>query len=88
MIAANFVLDFSFHFYSTFNDNNDTILQSGHQLIVTNLDFSKSPLLDNQYNEFILIDFGCEHGDEILLNANQNLLKYFWIILDMESTEV
>lgn len=88
MIAANFVLDFSFHFYSTFNDDNDTILQSGHQLIVTNLDFSKSPLLDNQYNEFILIDFGCEHGDEILLNAKQNLLKYFWIILDMESTEV
>lgn len=69
----------------SFNDINNT---TGNQIIVTHLDSVNQPVLVNEYNEFILIDFGCDISADILMNAKEMLMNHFWLILDMESNVV
>lgn len=80
------VADFSFHFYRTYNDNGDN--GPHRQIIITHSHFVDVPVLAQEYNEFIVIDLGCAIDAEILLNVTDNFMNYFWIILDLQSTEV
>lgn len=82
---AHNTAEFSFHFYMSFNDINNT---TGNQIIVTHLDSVNQLVLANEYNEFILIDFGCDSSADILMNAKEMLMNHFWLILDMESNVV
>lgn len=42
----------------------------------------------DQQNAFILIDLQCKNSLDILLNADKKLQNNYWIILNMNATQV
>lgn len=71
-----------------FNDVNRTNVASDHQITITNtMDASLPEQLDH-HSEFILIDLQCNNSFDILLNADNKLNSHYWIVLNMDVTQV
>lgn len=81
-------LDVSFNFYNAFNDVNRTNIAFDNQITITNTNNANLPETWDQHNEFILIDLQCDNSFNILLNADKKLQNYYWIVLNMDATEV
>lgn len=81
-------LDISRDFYVAFNDPNRTTFATDNQITISNVDDENLPDTKDQHNEFILIDLQCRNSFEVLLNANEKLQNFFWILLNMNVTDV
>ncbi|XP_031619955.1 ionotropic receptor 75a-like [Contarinia nasturtii] len=79
-VMACWPSDFSFRFYTSINNANES-----YQIVITQTDFiNVSRDSTKEQHEFILIDFQCNGADTILLSAKEKWINYFWIIFDMQ----
>lgn len=88
MLIFKINLDVSFNFYVAFNDVNRTNVVFDNRITITNTDNGNLPEQMDHHNEFILIDLQCNNSLNILLNADKNLQNHYWIVLNMNTTQV
>lgn len=81
-------VDFTFNFYTSFQYGENELLHSDYQIVISNADFVNIPdSIEEQY-EFVIIDLQCHSAENILINNEDKLLKFHWILLDMQSNDV
>lgn len=81
-------VDFTFHFYTSFQYGGNEVLNSDYQIVISNTDFDNIPdSIEEQY-EFIIIDCQCNRAENILINNENKLIKFHWILLDMQPSDV
>lgn len=59
-----------------------------YRIVITNTNYENVPESTEEQQEFIFVDFQCDNAENILINAEEKLENYFWIVFDMKSTEV
>lgn len=81
-------VDIIFHFYTSFQYGGNEVLNLDYQILISNTDFENIPdLIEEQY-EFIIIDCQCNRAENILINNENKLIKFHWILLDMQPNDV
>lgn len=71
-----------------FNDVNRTNIAFDNQITITTSNDANLPESMDQHIEFILIDLQCDNSFNILLNADEKLQNRYWIVLNMNATQV
>lgn len=62
-------------------------INSDHQIVVTNTNFENIPQSIEEHFEIVIVDFQCDGADDVLMNANEKLMNYIWIIMDTLSSD-
>lgn len=67
----------------------DSPSEKDYQIVIYDTEFMSVPehFYETPY-EFILVDFQCDGAENILINNENKLMNYHWILLDMQSSEV